>query len=165
MQTTINRTLEKTGFQSQGAPPSFIDLRTDVVFVYGWNDSLPMRIKEYRSRGYRVHFMTGVAWGEYDHYFNGRFDNHVHLHEAQAARNGERLDHGNHVFYIVPTPSYIAFLKHIAEQVIDLGIDALHLEEPEIWSRAGYSEAFPRTAHESDAVGAHRCNHLFAVFG
>ena len=142
MQTTINRTLEKTGFQSQGAPPSFIDLRTDVVFVYGWNDSLPMRIKEYRSRGYRVHFMTGVAWGEYDYYFNGGFDDQVHLHEAQAARNGERLDHGNHVFYIVPTPSYIAFLKDMAERVIDLGVEALHLEEPEIWSRAGYSEAF-----------------------
>lgn len=33
--------------------------------------------------------------------------------------------------------------KHI-KRVIDVGIDAIYLEEPEFWARAGYSEAFKR---------------------
>ena len=33
--------------------------------------------------------------------------------------------------------------NHI-KRVIDAGIDAIHLEEPEFWARAGYSEAFKK---------------------
>ena len=51
MQKNINRNLEKAGFQSQATPPQFIDLQTDVVFVYGWNDSLPVRIKDIVREG------------------------------------------------------------------------------------------------------------------
>ena len=45
--------------------------------------------------------------------------------------------------YIVPTASFIEYMKekHI-KRVIDAGIDAIYLEEPEFWARAGYSQAF-----------------------
>ncbi len=47
--------------------------------------------------------------------------------------------------YIVPTRNYLTYFKerHI-KPVIDAGIDAIFLEEPEFWARAGYSEAFKR---------------------
>jgi hypothetical protein len=137
----LNRQFERTAFQTPHYHPT-IDLRTDVVFVYGWDETLPERIRTWHRQGYRVHFMTGAAWGHYDDYLEGRFDGQTHFHEAQVARNGERLDHGNAIFYIVPTPPYVTYLKHIAEKVIDAGADALHLEEPEFWSRAGYSRSF-----------------------
>ena len=138
-----DRSREKTSFQTQMYIPT-IDLRTDVVFVYGWNATLADRVAQYRQQGYRVHFMTGAAWGHYFEYLDGDFDGHTHYDEAQVARNGERIDHGDRakIFYFVPTPSYVNYLKIVVERVIDVGVDAIHLEEPEFWSRGGYSEAF-----------------------
>jgi hypothetical protein len=86
--------------------------------------------------------MTGCAWGRYDEYLGGQFDGRTHYDEAQVARNGERLDHGNDVFYIVPTASFTAYLKALVERAIDADVDAVHLEEPEFWTRGGYSDAF-----------------------
>ncbi len=47
--------------------------------------------------------------------------------------------------YIVPTDNFIKYLKekHI-KPVIDAGIDAIFMEEPEFWARAGYSESFKK---------------------
>lgn len=137
----IDRQCERTAFQTHVYNPA-IDLRTDVVFVYGWDDTFAKRVAMWRARGYRVHFMTGAAWGHYDEYLEGRFDGDTHFDDVQVARTGERLDHGNAIFYLVPTPSYIAYLKAIVERAIDAGVDAIQLEEPEFWARAGYSAAF-----------------------
>ena len=144
---TIDRRRERTAFQTHVYDPA-IDLRTDVVFVYGWDATFAERVALWRARGYRVHFMTGAAWGRYNEYLDGRFDGHTHYDEAQVARNGERLDHGNAIFYFVPTPGYIAYLKTIVERAIDIGVDAICLEEPEFWARAGYSAAFQALWHE-----------------
>jgi hypothetical protein len=147
MKTICSRDEERTGFQTPNYHPS-IDLRTDAVFVYGWNETLPERLRAYRERGYRVHFMTGIAWGGYAEYLDGRFDGETHSEEAQMARNGERITHGGSTFYIVPSPSYVAFFKRLIERVIDAGVDAIHLEEPEFWSRGGYSPSFQRLWRE-----------------
>ena len=58
---------------------------------------------------------------------------------------GDTVWHGHLIPYIVPTYNYLAYFKerHI-RPVIDAGIDAIFLEEPEFWARAGYSEAFQR---------------------
>lgn len=47
--------------------------------------------------------------------------------------------------YIVPSENYIEYFKqrHI-KPVIDQGIYAIFLEEPEFWARAGYSEGFKK---------------------
>ncbi len=131
----------RTLYQTRGYSPD-IDLRTDGVIVYGWTEDLPDRVSDWRARGYRVHFMTGVAWGGFREFLNGDFDGRTHTHEAQVAANGERIDHGNEVFYFVPTSDYTTYLKCIVERAIDAGVEAIHLEEPEFWVRGGYSSAF-----------------------
>ncbi len=40
--------------------------------------------------------------------------------------------------------AYVAYLKSLVKTAIDEGVDAVHLEEPEFWARAGYSEAFQK---------------------
>ena len=136
---------EKTTLQS-GAPwrPEY-DVRSDVVMVYGLNDSFNERVESWKSRGYNVQFMTGIAWGgSYKDYFFGKFDGKTHWDETQMDVNGDSIMHGRHVPYIVPSASFISYMKAVVKRVIDSGITTIYLEEPEFWARAGYSEAFKK---------------------
>src|SRR5690606_24281985 len=95
--------------------------------------------------GYTTHFMTGIAWGEYQDYFTGEWDGKMHLDEGQVTQKGDTIWHGRMVPYIVPSENFINYMKEkVIKRVIDAGIDAIYLEEPEFWARAGYSEAFKR---------------------
>lgn len=145
----------KTTFQtSRGWSPS-IDIRADAVMVYGVGGnpsdnkggkiSIEDRLKSWKERGYITHFMTGIAWGEYQDYFTGEWDGKWHLDEGQVERNGDTIWHGHMVPYIVPTKNYLEYFKekHI-KRVIDAGVEAIFLEEPEFWARAGYSKAFKK---------------------
>lgn len=138
---------EKTTFQTAGPWKPVTDVRADVVMVYGANDYSQMtfreRVDSWRERGYKTHFMTGIAWGEYQDYFTGKWDGKWHLDEGQKTMKGDTIWHGHLIPYIVPTKNYLEYFKqrHI-RPVIDAGIDAIFLEEPEFWARAGYSEAF-----------------------
>lgn len=141
-----DKTLEKTAFQTSGEWKPFTDVRADVAIVYGANDrkiTFEQRVQSWRDRGYTTHFMTGIAWGEYKDYFIGEWDGKNHLGEGQVTAKGDTIWHGKMVPYIVPTASFINYMKekHI-KRVIDAGIDAIYLEEPEFWARAGYSSAF-----------------------
>jgi hypothetical protein len=138
---------EKTTFQTSGHWKPVTDVRSDVAIVYGVNDrpnmTFEQRIQSWRDRGYTVHFMTGIAWGGYQDYFTGKWDGVNHLGEGQVTAKGDTIWHGKMVPYLVPTASFIKYMneKHI-KRVIDAGIDAIYLEEPEFWARAGYSSAF-----------------------
>ncbi|MET0298975.1 MAG: hypothetical protein ABW036_04410, partial [Flavitalea sp.] len=45
--------------------------------------------------------------------------------------------------YVVPIPSYVEYMKTaVVKKVIDAGITHIHLEEPEMWARGGYSDLF-----------------------
>lgn len=140
---------EKTTFQTAGPWKPVTDIRADVVMVYGANDSRRMtfleRLQSWRDRGYTTHFMTGIAWGEYQDYFTGQWDGQWHMDEGQKTMHGDTIMHGHLIPYIVPTQHYLTYFKerHI-KPVIDAGIDAIFLEEPEFWARSGYSEAFKR---------------------
>lgn len=81
----------KTTFQtSRGWMPE-IDNRADAVMVYGvggnpsdkgrGKKTLEDRIASWKERGYKVDFMTGIAWGEYQDYFTGEWDGKWHLDE------------------------------------------------------------------------------------
>lgn len=144
----------KTTFQTSREWRSTIDNRADAVMVYGvggnpsdneGNRNFEYRVRSWRDRGYTVHFMTGIAWGEYKDYFTGEWDGRPHLDEGQVQRSGDTIWHGHLVPYIVPTDNYLTYMKerHV-KRVIDAGIDAIFMEEPEFWARAGYSEAFKR---------------------
>lgn len=146
-QKTVDRTKEKTAFQTSGAWRPQTDVRADVAIVYGAQDRPDMtfeqRLQSWRDRGYVTHFMTGIAWGGYNDYFDGSWDGKDHSSEGQVQQNGDTLWHHPGVPYIVPTRDFIEYMKqeHI-KRVIDAGVDAIFLEEPEFFMRAGYSKAF-----------------------
>lgn len=138
---------EKTAFQTAHHWIPEIDVRSDIAIVYGVSErgkmSFEDRVQSWRDRGYKVHFMTGIAWGQYDEYFLGKWDGQNHLGEGQQTVKGDTIWHGKNIPYIVPVASFIKFMQErVVKRVIDAGISAIHLEEPEFWARAGYSEVF-----------------------
>ncbi|MGI8906552.1 MAG: hypothetical protein ACR2IE_08690 [Candidatus Sumerlaeaceae bacterium] len=144
---TAARHRQRTCFQSGDAFDARYDIRTDVAIAYGVNDSLTSRIRGWADHGYIPHLMTGVAWGEYEAYIRGDFDGRRHEDEGQADGKGETIWHHEGVPYMVPTPSYVDYITSLSTQAVDAGALALHLEEPEFWARAGYSEGFKKLWH------------------
>ncbi|WP_339750671.1 hypothetical protein [Algoriphagus aquimarinus] len=143
---------EKTAFQTSNPWKPVTDVRSDVAIVYSVKDhhgkadmNFEQRVQTWRDKGYTTHFMSGIAWGEYQDYFTGEWDGKWHLDEGQVTQKGDTLWHGHMVPYIVPSMNFIKYMKEkVIKRVIDAGIDAIYLEEPEFWARAGYSEAFKR---------------------
>lgn len=140
----------KTSFQTSEPWKPETDVRADATMVYGTVDrpgmSFEQRVQTWRNRGYLVQFMTGVAWGEYQDYFLGKWDGiDTHLEEGQRDRDGNEIAHGYMIPYIVPTESFIRYMQETQiKRVIDAGITSIYLEEPEFWMRAGYSDAFKK---------------------
>ena len=68
----------KTNFQTAESWKPETDVRADAVMVYGTLDkkgvTFEQRIQSWRDKGYRAEFMTGVAWGDYQDYFLGKWD-------------------------------------------------------------------------------------------
>ena len=144
MQADPKQTQERTVFQT-GAPYSDrINLRGDVAIVYGIGPDMPDRIRTWRDKGYRIHLMTGVAWGEYQDYVYGRWDGKNHEDEAQTRANGEKIGHGRDVWYMSPGPDYGKYLATGVRKALDAGVEAVHLEEPEFWVAGGHAPAFKR---------------------
>ncbi len=151
-QQEVNK--EKTVFQtSRGWMPE-IDIRADAAIVYGVDGNpsdrngkkpFEQRVTSWKEQGYGVHFMTGIAWGSYQDYFLGEWDGINHLGEGQVQQNGDTIWHGHNVPYIVPTTSFINYMKEaVVKRVIDAGVSDIYLEEPEFWARSGYSSAFKK---------------------
>src|SRR5882724_8191596 len=88
-----NQDLERTCFQTIQQWSGLGNLRSDVAIAYGIGPNLSDRIQTWREQGYRVHVMTGVAWGQYQDYLAGRFDGANHEDEEQTDRNG--VPHGH----------------------------------------------------------------------
>lgn len=144
MLTQRNRNEERTGIQDLRPYDPRYDLQPDFVMVYGIDDQMPERIREYKRRGFIVQLMTGVAWGEYQDYLYGKFDGRDHWDEAQVRRDGTQVLHGPDVPYMVPTIAFTEYLTQKIKPAVDAGVDTIHLEEPELWVQSGYSEAFKR---------------------
>ena len=137
----------KTSFQIAAPFNPAYDVRSDVAIVYGINDAggnFEERVMGWREHGYNVQFMTGIAWGQYQDYFTGKFDGKTHWDEGQVQKNGDTIWHGRFVPYIVPSKSFLGYIKTHIKRTIDAGVTAIYLEEPEFWARAGYSESFKR---------------------
>lgn len=147
LQTVSNAPLqfhERTVFQTGSTYSDRINLRADVAIVYGIDKTMPDRVKAWRDRGYRVHLMTGVAWGGYQDYYYGRWDGINHEDEAQTRRNGEKIGHGGDVYYMSPGENYGKFLATGVRRALEAGVEAVHLEEPEFWTFGGYGGGFKR---------------------
>ncbi|MBK7822138.1 MAG: hypothetical protein IPJ61_14010 [Tessaracoccus sp.] len=104
------RRAEITAFQERAGYDRSIDLRTDVVMAYGMDDTTVQRVADWRSAGYRVHIMTGISWGHYEDYLDGRWNGVEHWGDAQTNRHGETILHGPGVPYMVPTIDFTEYL-------------------------------------------------------
>lgn len=139
-----DQSLERTCFQTGQPWSDKGDLRSDVTLVYGIDPTLPQRMQTWREHGYRIHVMTGVAWGQYQDYLYGRFDGINHEDEAQTVSDGTKVSHGGDVYYMCPGTNYGKFLCTGIQRALDGGAEAIHLEEPEFWVNASYGEGFKR---------------------
>jgi hypothetical protein len=137
-------TEELTGYQEHAPLQPSIDLMCDFVMVYGTDDTMPARVKQFVDAGYVVHLMTGIAWGQYQDYLDGKWDGRKHWDEGQKERDGKDVIHGPTVPYMVPTISFSDYITERLKVAVDSGVVAIHLEEPEFWDRSGYSDAFKR---------------------
>lgn len=136
--------LERTSFQTGRPYDPRIDIKADVAMVYGINGNVAERMTSWREKGYLTQVMTGVAWGQYQDYFSGRWDGRSHEDEAQTDRYGRAVLHGPTVPYVAPSETYGKYLCGGVQRAIDAGAEAIYLEEPEFWVRSGYSGSFQR---------------------
>ncbi len=135
---------ERTGVQTAAPWSPTVDMQCDFVMCYGIGNHMAERIKSFKEKGYVVHLMTGVAWGEYREFLDGDFDGRKHWDEGQVDYRGNDRVHGKYVPYMVPTVAFSSYLTEHLKQAIDAGVEAIHLEEPEFWGDCGYSPAFKR---------------------
>lgn len=133
-----------TGVQDSTPWTPQTDLQYDFVMVYGTDPGMPDRVRKYREKGYVVHLMTGSAWGNYQDYLNGEWDGRKHWDESQMDRYGKPILHGVDVPYLCPTLTFCEYLTEKTKIAVDVGVEAVHLEEPEFWDDGGYSPAFQR---------------------
>ncbi len=140
------RAREATGFQESAPYDPKIDLRTDFVMAYGLDDTTADRIARWRAAGYRVHLMTGISWGKYQDYLDGRWDGADHWDDAQTDRDGRPILHGKSadIPYLVPTLAFTEYLIEKLRPIIALDVEGIQLEEPEFWARGGYAPSFQR---------------------
>jgi hypothetical protein len=135
---------ERLSFQTQDPYRPRVHLNADVAMVYDIDKTLPARLKTWRDKGYIVHVMSGITWGEYAEYYYGDFDGINHMDEVQKQKNGELIGHGKDNYYICPSISYGKFICKGVRRALDAGAEAIHMEEPEYWVRAGWEEGFKR---------------------
>ena len=132
-------------FQTQMGWSPRVNVEAGTVMAYGINEGLPDRIRSWRDHGYRVTVMTGVAWGTYGDYLRGDFDGKEHWNETQQEADGKLILHsGREVPYIAPSESYGRYLSRGVLRALDAGAEAIYLEEPEFWARAGWSDSFKK---------------------
>lgn len=132
----------RTGYQEVKGWAPELDLQCDFVMAYGLDDTLGTRIQKFREKGYEVCLMTGCAWGTYDDYLSGKWDGTNHWDESQTDRDGKPILHGVNIPYMVPTENFGNYLAEKLCRLVDQGISAIFMEEPEFWEAGGYSPAF-----------------------
>jgi hypothetical protein len=138
-----DRRLELTGFQDAGPYDPRVDFRNDFAMVYGaGNPDLPQYLKSWADKGYVPHMMTGIAWGSYDDFRDLNGNDIMSLTQVEA--NGAQKLHGRRIPYIVPSIEFADYMSEKLKSMIDAGVIAIHLEEPEFWAYTGFSEAFQR---------------------
>lgn len=135
---------ELTGYQEAGPLKSSIDFACDFVMVYGTDETMPERVRQFTEAGYVVHLMTGIAWGNYQDYLDGKWDGRKHWDEGQRDRDGKDVIHNPTIPYMVPSVTFSDYLTERLKRAVDSGVAAVHLEEPEFWDISGYSDAFKR---------------------
>lgn len=142
----LRRVEERLSFQTSQPWTPRTNLNADVAMVYGIGPRMLPNLQSWRQHGYIADVMTGVAWGGYQDYLEGRFDGHNHMDQAQTDVNGNKILHGGNadIPYISPGDSYGRYLAQGVRRALDAGVQSVYLEEPEFWARSGWEENFKR---------------------
>lgn len=132
----------RTCFQTSQSYDPLMDIASDVAIVYGTSNNLDKRLESWREKGYRIAYMTGISWGNYDSYY--QTENGLKKEEIQTDKTGKLWMHGHSttVGYNVPTPGYVEYIKSILIPPLENRVESIYLEEPEFWAVTGWSEAF-----------------------
>lgn len=139
------RDLELTSYQQAGNYDPRFDVKADVVMVYGVSDDVIESIPEWRAKsGSKIAIMTGIAWGGYGEYLDGRFDGINHWDDAQVRADNSLMLHDPTTPYLSPSISFTHYLAARLRKLVDSGIDAIYLEEPEFWAFTGFGDSFKR---------------------
>lgn len=141
------RRQQRLSFQTNGLWRPLTNVNADVAMVYGIDPSMARRLESWRSHGYKVQTMTGVAWGKYQDYLDGLFDGRFHWDEAQQYKDGRLALHGDMqriTPYMSPNLAYGRYLSAQVRKALDAGAGAIYLEEPEYYADTGWSQNFRR---------------------
>jgi hypothetical protein len=140
------RAEERLTFQSGDPWTPRINVNADAAMVYGIGPKMPNLVTSWRDHGYIVDLMTGVAWGGYEDYLDGKFDGTNHWDQAQTDVDGKHIIHGGNpmVPYMSPGEDYGRYLSTGVKRALDQGVEAIYLEEPEFWARSGWEDNFKR---------------------
>ena len=119
------------------------DLKVDIVIIAG---NAEEKIRSWGLLGYEPHVMVGFRAGSA--YLDGREDGTPHRDEVQTDAGGRLLTCGPGSYYMVPTENRRRIFREYFREAVRRGAKAACPEEPEFFSRAGYSEAFKRLWRE-----------------
>ena len=135
----------RTTYQQSGPYSPKYDLKADGVMVYGIDDAAVAGYDLWREKsGSILQMMTGVAWGNYGDYLNGKWDGIDHWDDAQVNADGDRVLHEGGIPYLCPSISFCGYMTERLKKVVDAGVDSICLEEPEFWAFSGFGESFRR---------------------
>ncbi len=114
--------------------------------VYGTGEQMLPELQSWRQHGYIADMMTAASWGDYQDYFDGRFDGKTHMDEAQTDANGDVILHwgSKTIPSVSPGESFSRYLAQRVRHAVDGGVQSIYIEEPEFWARSGWEENFKR---------------------
>ena len=149
-------------FTASRYTPKF-DFKADFVSVRG--EPVAEKIREFREAGYK-RVIYGTSTGHDNYYVVGRWDGKRHYDEIQLSKYPDivwegtalawyKVPIGHYVaitfpptrlgsYYVVPTANFIKFKQEEVKGALEAGADGVEFDQPEFWTRAGYSEAFKR---------------------
>lgn len=133
-----------TSFSTKTEYDEKMDFGYDSVIIDGLNNISEEKIKSWKEKGYAVQLCFSLSWGGYSDYLNGKWDDVNHWKEVQTDKKGNDILHGPNVPYFVPTMNFVRYLCDKIKPLIDAGLSAVQIQEPDFWFHGGFSIAFKR---------------------
>ncbi|MDI4648011.1 S-layer homology domain-containing protein [Cohnella hashimotonis] len=137
----------RTTFQTAAAGDNeSAHVLADSVMVYvGEPASIQSKVSAWANRGYQVDVMMALN-RDMNYYKRGLYDGVEHEDEIQKDKSGNLITHSTSVDvpYMVPTENWNNFIYSMAKTSIDAGARRIVFEEPDVFIKSGYSDAFKR---------------------
>ncbi|MDG0810461.1 hypothetical protein [Cohnella rhizosphaerae] len=107
--------------------------------------SIESRVSAWANRGYQVDVMMALN-RDMNYYKRGLYDGAEHEDEIQKDKSGNPITHSTSVDvpYMVPTENWNDFIYSMAKASVDAGARRIVFEEPDVFIKSGYSDAFKR---------------------